>query len=164
MTPNNCTSLICTYILPYICYVITASPVTNHPLFQASLVDSMNENASNCSWEAVDERSAPSSGANSSQQITSSVLWVPDHAVSRCTTCQTEFWLGRRKHHCRSCGQIFCADCSEYWAPLSDGKLFQTVRLCGPCYQNVCGKMAVGDPFGWNYKLLCNLSSFTFSE
>nr|XP_019551823.2 myotubularin-related protein 4 isoform X2 [Aedes albopictus] len=108
----------------------------------ASLVDSMNENASNCSWEAVDERSAPSSGANSSQQITSSVLWVPDHAVSRCTTCQTEFWLGRRKHHCRSCGQIFCADCSEYWAPLSDGKLFQTVRLCGPCYQNVCGKMA----------------------
>ncbi|XP_001648676.2 myotubularin-related protein 3 isoform X4 [Aedes aegypti] len=108
----------------------------------ASLVDSMNENASNCSWEAVDERSAPSSGANSSQQITSSVLWVPDHAVSRCTTCQTEFWLGRRKHHCRSCGQIFCADCSEYWAPLSDGKLFQTVRLCAPCYQNVCGKIA----------------------
>lgn len=104
----------------------------------ASLVDSMNENASNCSWEAVDERSAPSSGANSSQQITGSVLWVPDHAVSRCTTCQTEFWLGRRKHHCRSCGQIFCADCSEYWAPLSDGK---TVRLCEPCYQNVCGKM-----------------------
>ncbi|XP_062554946.1 myotubularin-related protein 3 isoform X3 [Armigeres subalbatus] len=104
----------------------------------ASLVDSMNENASNCSWEAVDERSAPSSGANSSQQITGSVLWVPDHAVSRCTTCQTEFWLGRRKHHCRSCGQIFCADCSEYWAPLSDGK---TVRLCEPCYQTVCGKM-----------------------
>ncbi|XP_065076097.1 myotubularin-related protein 4 isoform X3 [Ochlerotatus camptorhynchus] len=107
----------------------------------ASLVDSMNENASNCSWEAVDERSAPSSGANSSQQITSSVLWVPDHAVSRCTTCQTEFWLGRRKHHCRSCGHIFCANCAQYWAPLSDGKLYQTVRLCGPCYQNVCGKM-----------------------
>lgn len=124
----------------------------------------MNENVSNCSWEAVDERSAPSSGANSSQQITSSVLWVPDHAVSRCTTCQTEFWLGRRKHHCRSCGQIFCADCSEYWAPLSDGKLFQTVRLCGPCYQNVCGKMPVGDPLEWRYRYFCNFSSYTFSE
>ncbi|XP_055549423.1 myotubularin-related protein 3 isoform X2 [Wyeomyia smithii] len=107
-----------------------------------SMVDSIIENASNCSWEAVDDRSAPSSGANSSQQITSSVLWVPDHAVSRCTTCQIEFWLGRRKHHCRSCGQIFCADCSEYWAPLPDEKLFQPVRLCGPCYQNVSGKMA----------------------
>ncbi|XP_058825823.1 myotubularin-related protein 4 isoform X2 [Topomyia yanbarensis] len=106
-----------------------------------SMVDSIIENASNCSWEAVDDRSAPSSGANSSQQITSSVLWVPDHAVSRCTTCQIEFWLGRRKHHCRSCGQIYCADCSEYWAPLPDEKLFQPVRLCGPCYQNVGGKM-----------------------
>lgn len=28
-------------------------------------------------------------------------LWVPDHAVSRCTGCGTEFWLGRRRHHCR---------------------------------------------------------------
>uniref|UniRef100_A0A1Q3G322 Lateral signaling target protein 2 homolog n=1 Tax=Culex tarsalis TaxID=7177 RepID=A0A1Q3G322_CULTA len=107
-----------------------------------SMVDSIIENASNCSWEAVDDRSGPSSGANSSQQITSSVLWVPDHAVSRCTTCQIEFWLGRRKHHCRSCGQIFCADCSEYWAPLPDEKLFQPVRLCSPCYQSVSGRMA----------------------
>lgn len=113
---------------------------------QTSMVDSIIENASNCSWEAVDDRSGPSSGANSSQQITSSVLWVPDHAVSRCTTCQIEFWLGRRKHHCRSCGQIFCADCSEYWAPLPDEKLFQPVRLCSPCYQGVSGRMAVGDP------------------
>uniref|UniRef100_W4VR85 Lateral signaling target protein 2 homolog n=1 Tax=Corethrella appendiculata TaxID=1370023 RepID=W4VR85_9DIPT len=115
-----------------------------------SMVDSMIENASVCSWEAVDDqRSGPSSGANSAQQLqqqqqqqfTSSVLWVPDHAVSKCTNCQTEFWLGRRKHHCRSCGQIFCADCSEFWAPLPDEKLFQPVRLCAPCYQTVNGKM-----------------------
>uniref|UniRef100_A0AAG5CVR9 Lateral signaling target protein 2 homolog n=1 Tax=Anopheles atroparvus TaxID=41427 RepID=A0AAG5CVR9_ANOAO len=106
--------------------------------------DSMNENASNCSWEAVDDRSAPSSGANSSQQMqyssgvgSSSVLWVPDHAVTRCTTCQTEFWLGLRKHHCRSCGQIFCANCSEYSAHLPDERLYQPVRLCGPCYQRI---------------------------
>uniref|UniRef100_A0A4Y0BK81 Lateral signaling target protein 2 homolog n=2 Tax=Anopheles funestus TaxID=62324 RepID=A0A4Y0BK81_ANOFN len=110
------------------------------------MVDSMNENASNCSWEAVDDRSAPSSGANSSQQMqysssgvggSTSVLWVPDHAVTRCTTCQTEFWLGRRKHHCRSCGQIFCADCSEFTAHLPEERLYQPVRLCGPCYQRI---------------------------
>lgn len=59
------------------------------------------ENISVCSWEAVEERSGTSSGASSSQAMGSSVLWVPDHAVSRCTSCQTEFWLGRRKHHCR---------------------------------------------------------------
>lgn len=124
-----------------------------------SMVDSIIENASNCSWEAVDDRSAPSSGANSSQQITSSVLWVPDHAVSRCTTCQTEFWLGRRKHHCRSCGQIFCADCSEYWAPLPDEKLFQPVRLCGPCYQSVSGKIANNQQPSMNGSVIVNNSS-----
>ncbi|KFB41167.1 AGAP001604-PA-like protein [Anopheles sinensis] len=113
------------------------------------MIDSMNENASNCSWEAVDDRSAPSSGANSSQQMqyssgvgSSSVLWVPDHAVTRCTTCQTEFWLGLRKHHCRSCGQIFCANCSEHSAHLPDERLYQPVRLCGPCYQRISSTVA----------------------
>lgn len=55
------------------------------------------ENLSVCSWEAVEDRSGPSSGANSATND----LWVPDHAVSSCTGCHTEFWLGRRKHHCR---------------------------------------------------------------
>ncbi|XP_058979136.1 myotubularin-related protein 4 isoform X4 [Musca domestica] len=105
---------------------------------QCSALDNV-ENASICSWEAVEDRSAsgPSSCATTSSSMqpnATSVLWVPDHAVSRCTSCQTEFWLGRRKHHCRSCGQIFCADCSEYWAPLPDAKLFSPVRLCGPCH------------------------------
>lgn len=72
-----------------------------------------------------------------------SVLWVPDYAVSRCTNCHTEFWLGRRRHHCRSCGNIFCADCSEYWAPLPDERLFQPVRLCSTCYNTVTGKIQV---------------------
>ncbi|XP_017480642.1 PREDICTED: myotubularin-related protein 4 isoform X2 [Rhagoletis zephyria] len=105
---------------------------------QNSAIDNI-ENASICSWEAVEDRSAPSSSASSSiqQPNTASVLWVPDHAVKRCTSCQVEFWIGRRRHHCRSCGQIFCADCSEFWAPLPDAKLFNPVRLCGPCYHAV---------------------------
>ncbi|XP_055307101.1 myotubularin-related protein 4 isoform X5 [Sitodiplosis mosellana] len=102
-----------------------------------SMVDNGVENVSICSWEAVDERSGPLSGASSTNAISSSVLWVPDHAVKICTSCQTEFWLGRRKHHCRSCGQIFCADCSEYWAALPDERLFTPVRLCGPCYHTI---------------------------
>jgi myotubularin-related protein 3/4 len=109
------------------------------------MVDSINENTSVCSWEAVDERSAPSSGSNSAtqQQLQQQILWVPDHAVNRCQGCQIEFWLGRRKHHCRSCGNIFCADCSEFWAPLPDERLFTPVRLCASCYQSVTGKFQV---------------------
>ncbi|XP_052869921.1 myotubularin-related protein 4 isoform X2 [Anopheles cruzii] len=121
------------------------SSVQQHYGNDDPMVDSMNENASNCSWEAVDDRSAPSSGANSSQQMqysssgvgSTSVLWVPDHAVTRCTSCQTEFSLCRRKHHCRSCGQIFCAECSEFSAHLPDDRFYQPVRLCGPCYQRI---------------------------
>lgn len=48
---------------------------------------------SDMSWEAVEEGATLPEGTPT--------LWVPDHAVSRCTGCQTEFWLGRRKHHCR---------------------------------------------------------------
>ncbi|XP_012270796.1 myotubularin-related protein 4 isoform X2 [Orussus abietinus] len=49
---------------------------------------------SDMSWEAVEELGpAPT-------------LWVPDHAVSRCMGCGTEFWLGRRKHHCRLLGEF----------------------------------------------------------
>lgn len=65
--------------------------------FLPSLQDLNIENLSVCSWEAVEDRSGPSSGANSATND----LWVPDHAVSSCMGCHTEFWLGRRKHHCR---------------------------------------------------------------
>lgn len=42
-----------------------------------------------------------------------------------------------------SCGQIFCADCSEFWAALPDERLYQPVRLCGPCYHSVTTKSQV---------------------
>jgi len=103
-----------------------------------SLMDNV-ESSSVCSWEAVEDRNSVQS--SSAGNLTSSVLWVPDHCVSRCTGCQTEFWLGRRKHHCRSCGQIFCADCSEFWAALPDERLYEPVRLCGPCYHSVTTKI-----------------------
>lgn len=124
-------------LLKKTCPSCNSAPVVNDE--QCSVLDN-GENVSVCSWEAVEDRSGASSCA-SSIQPTGSVLWVPDHAVSRCTSCQTEFWLGRRKHHCRSCGQIFCADCSEFWAPLPDEKLFSDVRLCGPCYHSVTTRM-----------------------
>ncbi|XP_067014667.2 myotubularin-related protein 3 isoform X2 [Anabrus simplex] len=77
---------------------------------------------SDVSWEAVEEREA------------GPTLWVPDHAVNRCMGCDTEFWLGRRKHHCRNCGKIFCADCSENTVPLPREQLYDPVRVCSSCF------------------------------
>lgn len=77
--------------------------IGRNSLFQNSLTDNNGiENESLSSWEAVEERSGASSIKNSTYALNaSSVLWVPDHAVNRCNNCKTEFWLGRRKHHCR---------------------------------------------------------------
>lgn len=36
--------------------------------------------------------------------------WVPDAEASHCYACATEFTLFRRRHHCRGCGRIFCAE------------------------------------------------------
>lgn len=76
------------------------------------------------SWEAVEEREAQPT------------LWVPDHAVTRCMQCDSQFWLGRRKHHCRSCGKIFCADCSENVVALPCEQLYEPVRVCQTCYHH----------------------------
>ncbi|XP_045615007.1 LOW QUALITY PROTEIN: phosphatidylinositol-3,5-bisphosphate 3-phosphatase MTMR3 [Procambarus clarkii] len=81
---------------------------------------------SDTSWEAVEEGEARPT------------LWVPDHAVDSCTGCNTQFWIGRRKHHCRSvsrsCGKIFCSECSEHSIPIPREQLYQPVRVCGSCF------------------------------
>lgn len=84
-----------------------------------------HETNSDVSWEQVEEND------------TRPILWVPDHAVTRCTGCETEFWLGRRKHHCRNCGKIFCANCSSQMVPLPKEQLYEPVRVCSYCYDNL---------------------------
>ena len=45
--------------------------------------------ASDTSWEQLEETES---------EITK---WVPNHAVTHCSGCQGEFWVARRRHHCR---------------------------------------------------------------
>lgn len=40
-------------------------------------------------------------------------IWVDDDAATECTRCHKVFGLYYFKHHCRKCGLIYCADCSE---------------------------------------------------
>jgi tetratricopeptide (TPR) repeat protein len=37
--------------------------------------------------------------------------WVPDGKTKVCMLCSEEFGLRRRRHHCRCCGWVTCADC-----------------------------------------------------
>ncbi|XP_063929723.1 myotubularin-related protein 4 isoform X2 [Zophobas morio] len=97
---------------------------------QASAVESLR---SDMSWEALEDN-----------VLTECTLWVPDHAVNRCTGCNMEFWVGRRKHHCRKCGRIFCNSCSEYSTPLPSEQLYNPVRVCAFCFSKLrrdCGEV-----------------------
>lgn len=40
-------------------------------------------------------------------------IWVPDQKTETCMRCNSRFGWRRRRHHCRLCGRVVCASCSE---------------------------------------------------
>ena len=62
--------------------------------------------------------------------------WVPDREAASCTKCGAKFTVLRRRHHCRLCGGIFCASCSEARATRNfDGVILaKPQRACMDCY------------------------------
>ncbi|XP_060938650.1 lateral signaling target protein 2 homolog isoform X1 [Limanda limanda] len=60
--------------------------------------------------------------------------WVPDEACNSCIACKAPFTVIRRKHHCRSCGKIFCSRCSSHSAPLPRYGQVKPVRVCTHCF------------------------------
>ena len=39
--------------------------------------------------------------------------WQDDSDATKCSICEKDFNISRRKHHCRNCGGIFCGKCSD---------------------------------------------------
>ncbi|XP_077182354.1 lateral signaling target protein 2 homolog isoform X2 [Paroedura picta] len=60
--------------------------------------------------------------------------WVPDSTSSHCMACRVPFTFLRRRHHCRSCGKIFCSRCSSHLVPLPHFRQLKPVRICTHCY------------------------------
>lgn len=80
---------------------------------------------SEASWEPVDKRE------------TEVTRWVPDHMASHCFNCDCEFWLAKRRHHCRNCGNVFCAGCCHLKLPIPDQQLYDPVLVCNSCYDHI---------------------------
>ncbi|CAB4054583.1 RBSN [Lepeophtheirus salmonis] len=40
------------------------------------------------------------------------VPWMDEETVKRCPDCSKSFNVTKRKHHCRLCGSVLCAECS----------------------------------------------------
>jgi len=46
-------------------------------------------------------------------RVRNSMSWIPDDSVNQCYSCNINFGWFYRRHHCRACGRIFCANCSS---------------------------------------------------
>ncbi len=71
------------------------------------------------------------------------IKWTPDCLVDKCTDCLKLFNYFLRKHHCRLCGKIYCADCLKYksvlsgdvkttWSDYYHGSITEK-RICAKC-------------------------------
>jgi len=70
--------------------------------------------------------------------------WINDAHVRQCFTCFAKFGTFNRRHHCRVCGNIFCASCSDkriYFTPKSreaeDGYVPKQKRACTACFNKI---------------------------
>uniref|UniRef100_A0A8C3TKI1 FYVE-type domain-containing protein n=1 Tax=Chelydra serpentina TaxID=8475 RepID=A0A8C3TKI1_CHESE len=87
-------------------------------------------------------------GTRHSNGISRLPAWVPDGTCSQCTACRAPFTVVRRRHHCRSCGKIFCSRCSQHTAPLPHYGLLKPVRVCAHCYTTHLPNRLHSDPAG----------------
>lgn len=65
------------------------------------------------------------------------VKWKQDRDADMCKNCYQRFNLVRRKHHCRSCGDIFCDDCTKYRKPIPILGYMDPIRHCSQCYFDI---------------------------
>ena len=63
----------------------------------------------------------------------SSFVWQPDSVAKRCVSCDKEFGLLVRRHHCRACGYVACTDClapEKTALPATGDEKLQVCRRC----------------------------------
>lgn len=61
--------------------------------------------------------------------------WIPDGAVDKCSRCGKRFSLVERKHHCRNCGRVVCAACSNHMMILPHLNNSKPLRVCDDCQE-----------------------------
>ncbi|KAJ9465727.1 Hepatocyte growth factor-regulated tyrosine kinase substrate [Diplonema papillatum] len=56
--------------------------------------------------------------------------------AKQCQSCKRAFGITTRKHHCRSCGGIFCGTCTKHKEVLLYGSEAKELRVCNKCATN----------------------------
>lgn len=86
-----------------------------------------------------DFRSPASYGSVSQPRVNIAIAkenWAPDYNCDDCGACNKSFGLFRRRHHCRSCGNLFCGKCSSFKYALADvaRNTTEMMRVCADCF------------------------------
>ncbi|GAB1603833.1 GTPase-binding effector 1-like isoform X2 [Argonauta hians] len=66
------------------------------------------------------------------RQAETEVRWQHEEDVDECNNCRQAFSVTKRKHHCRHCGKIFCADCNA--KNVVSGPNMRNSKVCDVCH------------------------------
>jgi hypothetical protein len=69
--------------------------------------------------------------------------WVPTRGLGACQHCSARFTFVQRKHHCRGCGAVLCAECTPY-KDASAG-MPRVCRYCAPLRRGAVLRRGVPD-------------------
>jgi len=64
-------------------------------------------------------------------------LWQPDQEAASCSGCRHGFGVLKRRHHCRSCGLLFCGNCTQRKEPIAPMGYTEKVRVCAMCSEQM---------------------------
>jgi len=64
--------------------------------------------------------------------------WVDDEHAEHCSSCGVAWSFFNRRHHCRSCGRVFCDKCSKGRCNVDGYEGAQ--RVCDACYNRLSKK------------------------
>lgn len=72
--------------------------------------------------------------------------WIDDATVKNCKSCNKEFGVFTRKHHCRRCGDIFCDSCSNTYVELAPEMCYpEPQRVCSRCFREASQELKTRD-------------------
>jgi hypothetical protein len=60
--------------------------------------------------------------------------WERNSARADCSSCNRKFGVFLRRHHCRSCGKLFCASCTTYKISVASSRTGKSKRACAMCF------------------------------
>ncbi|KAL8836747.1 MAG: hypothetical protein Q9170_002812 [Blastenia crenularia] len=97
----------------------------------------VQKRATSTNWQELNS-SAQSPAPQIRNRILSKDFWMKDENARDCFYCGDAFSTFRRKHHCRTCGQIFDAKCTSILPGAQFGHA-GSIRVCKPCESIVKG-------------------------